>query len=197
MMAELFRIGPRNPQPANDGGSVLVVDDSRTVLHVIGRRLTRLGHPTLLAQDGATALDMLQSRPCALVLLDMVMPGMSGLRTLHEIRASAATQDVPVIMMTARSDPGAVVEALAAGADDHIAKPLDFAALAARIDRQLSRAAALADLKRRHETLDARIADRAAENGELRAQLAAVHAERSRLADTLANLQHEVSRRRS
>jgi DNA-binding response OmpR family regulator len=196
-MAELFRIGQRNSRAAESGRTILVVDDSRTVLHVIGRRLTRSGHATMLAQDGATALDMLQVRPCGLVLLDMVMPAMSGLRTLAEIRATPAIQDVPVIMMTARSDPGAVVEALAAGADDHIAKPLDFAVLAARIDRQLCRAAAFADLKRRNAALDARIADRAAENGELRAQLAAVHAERSRLADTLATLQYEAVRQRS
>jgi DNA-binding response OmpR family regulator len=196
-MAELFRIGQHNGRRADNDGAILVVDDSRTVLHVIGRRLTRLGHATILAQDGATALDMLQSRPCALVLLDMVMPGLSGLRTLREIRATPALQDVPVIMMTARSDSAAVVDALAAGADDHIAKPLDFAALAARIDRILSRAAAIADLKRRNAALDAGIADRAAENGELRAQLAAVHAERSRLVATLATIQHEDLRRRS
>jgi two-component system OmpR family response regulator len=194
-MAELFRIGQSNNRTVDSARSILVVDDSRTVLHVIGRRLTRSGHATLLAQDGATALDMLQVRPCGLVLLDMVMPGMSGLRTLAEIRATPTIQDVPVIMMTARSDPGAVVEALSAGADDHITKPLDFAVLAARIDRQFVRAAALTDLKRRNAVLDARIADRAAENGELRAQLAAVHAERMRLVDTLATLQHDAVRR--
>ena len=196
MMAELFRIAPRSPHVEVDGRPILVVDDSRTVLQVIGRRLTRLGRATILAQDGATALDMVQSRPCALVLLDLVMPGMSGVRTLHEIRATPAVQDVPVIMMTARSDPAAAVEALAAGADDHIAKPLDFAVLAARIERQLARAAAVADLKRRPAARSARLAARALEPGARRAPPAAVHAERSRLADSLATLQQEMSRLR-
>ncbi|MFX7887154.1 response regulator, partial [Acinetobacter baumannii] len=86
----------------------------------------------------------------------MVMPGLSGLQMLAEIRATRETADLPVIMITGRSDPQAVVEALAAGADDHIAKPFDFAVLVARVDRVVERARRIAALKRSNATLDAR-----------------------------------------
>ncbi|MFK5088422.1 PleD family two-component system response regulator, partial [Klebsiella pneumoniae] len=82
-----------------------------------------------------------------------------------DIRGSRETADLPVILITGRSDPQAVVEALAAGADDHIAKPFDFSVLAARIDRVVERARRIAALKRSNATLDARIAARAMELG--------------------------------
>jgi len=175
-------------------GTILVVDDSRTNLGVLGRRLGHLGYLTVLSDTGAEALDLIAARGFDLVLLDMVMPRLSGVHVLREIRGSRDTVDLPVIMLTGRSDPAAAVEALAAGADDHVAKPFDFDVLAARIARTLSRARRIAELKRSNANLDARIAARAVELGETRTQLAATRADRQRLVASIQALNDQVER---
>ncbi|GGA43888.1 response regulator [Sphingomonas psychrolutea] len=175
-------------------GTILVVDDSRTNLTVLGRRLGHLGYLTVLSDNGGEALDLIAARGFDLVLLDMVMPRLSGVQVLREIRGSHDTADLPVIMLTGRSDPAAAVEALAAGADDHVAKPFDFDVLAARIARTLARARRIAELKRSNASLDARIAARAVELGETKTQLAATRADRQRLVASIQALNDEVER---
>ena len=174
--------------------TILAVDDSRTSLHVLGRRLTHQGYLTVLCDNGAEALDLITARGFDLVLLDMVMPHMSGTHVLKEIRGSRETVDLPVIMVTGRSDPAAAVEVLAAGADDHVAKPYAFEVLAARIERVLARARRIAELKRSNAALDARIATRAMELGETKSALAATRADRQRLIVSIQALNDEVER---
>lgn len=140
--------------------TLLVVDDSRTNLGVIGRRLAQCGYLTALCDNGADALDLIAARGFDLVLLDMTMPLMSGVQVLRAIRQARASADLPVIMLTGRSDPAAAVEALAAGADDHIAKPFAFEALTARIARVLARARRIAALECTAAARDATRADR-------------------------------------
>jgi DNA-binding response OmpR family regulator len=113
---------------------------------------------------------------------------------LHEIRGSRDTADLPVIMVTARGDSEAIVEALAAGADDYVAKPFAFEVLAARIERTLARAARLDALKRSNLALDARIAARAIELGEARTELATTRADRNRLIASIEALHGQVAR---
>lgn len=161
--------------------TILVVDDSRTNLHVIGARLGAMGYMVVLADSGHKALDLISGRGFDLVLLDMVMPGLSGLETLAELRAAPDTADLPVIMITALNDPRGAVSALAVGADDHLAKPFEFDVLQARIERVLERAGRIAELKRTVAALDARIAARAIELGETRSELAVTRADRERL----------------
>jgi two-component system OmpR family response regulator len=174
--------------------TILAVDDSRTNLNVLGRRLAHLGYLTALSDNGAEALDMIAARGFDLVLLDFVMPHMSGIHVLKEIRGSRDTVDLPVIMLTGRSDPAAAVEALAAGADDHVAKPFAFEVLAARIERVLARARRIAELKRSNATLDARIAARAMELGEAKSALAATRADRQRLVASIQTLNDALER---
>lgn len=176
--------------------TILVVDDSRTNLNAIGRRLTDFGYLTALADNGAEALDLIAARGFDLVLLDMVMPVISGVQVLADIRSRPETSDLPVVMLTGRSDPSAAVEALAAGADDHVAKPFDFDVLRARIERVLTRGKRIADLKRSNAALDARVAARAMELGEARAELASARADRERLVASLQALNDEVTRLR-
>lgn len=171
---------------------VLVVDDSRTNLQVIGRRLNQMSYRCCLCASGQEALDRIQGRSFDLVLLDMVMPGMSGITVLREIRAMQHRRHTPVLMITARSDPGAVIEALGAGADDHVAKPFEFEVLDARMRRLVERAQENEALRRSNETLDARIAHRAIEIGELRSRVHDILADRQRLADSLQALQQQV-----
>ena len=174
--------------------TILAVDDSRTNLNMIGRRLAHHGYLTALSDNGAEALDLIVARGFDLVLLDMVMPRMSGMHVLREIRGSRDTVDLPVIMLTGRSDPAAAVEALAAGADDHVAKPFAFEVLAARIEHVLNRARRIAELKRSNATLDARIAARAMELGEAKTALAATRADRQRLVASIQALNDQVER---
>jgi len=184
----------QSPAYRESARTILVVDDSRTVLNVIGRRLSHQGYMVALADHGQEALDMVAARGFDLVLLDMLMPGMSGLDVLNEIRAAPDTADLPVIMITGRSDPQAIIEALNAGADDHLAKPFDFAVLSARMERVLQRGRRIADLKRSNAALDARIATRAMELGEIRTQLAETRAERLRLIASIQSLNDALER---
>ncbi len=154
------------------GGDLIIVDDSRTALAVMGRRLTHMGYTVALVDNGMAALDLCQARRFDLMLLDLTMPHMSGLAVLREVRGSSVTGDLPVLMMTARSDPAAAIEALGEGADDYVIKPFDFDVVAARIERLMNRARAFDALRRANAALDGRIAQRAVEIGELRLALA-------------------------
>jgi DNA-binding response OmpR family regulator len=174
--------------------TVLIVDDSRTNLNVMGARLGQAGYLVVLSDNGREAIDLVAGRGFDLVLLDMMMPGMSGVEVLADLRATPRTADLPVIMITACSDSGAAVEALAAGADDYVAKPFDFDVLLARIDRTLGRAGRIAELKRVVASLDARIAARAIELGEARTELAVTRADRARLVSSISTLNAEVER---
>lgn len=159
----------RNQRP-----SLIVVDDSRTALSVIGKRLTAMNYQVVTVESGMEALDLVQARRFDLMLLDLTMPGMSGLDVLSELRSHVVTRDLPVLMITGRSDPETAIAALAAGADDHVVKPFDFDLLGARIARLLDRAARMDALRRANATLDARVAQRAAELENTRASLIAV-----------------------
>ena len=183
-----------NPLRRKSMRSILVVDDSRTNLEVIGKRLSHQGYLVALVDNGREALDMIAARGFDLVLLDMVMPHMSGLAVLAEIRSARETADLPVIMVTGRSDPMAAIEALDAGADDHLAKPFDFSVLGARSERVMRRARRISELKRSNATLDARIAARAMELGEVRTQLAETRADRLRLIASIQSLNDQLER---
>jgi len=174
--------------------TILAVDDSRTNLDVLGARLRAYGCLVLLSDTGQEALESIARGGIDLVLLDMVMPGMSGVEVVTRLRAAGRTADLPVIMVTGRSEPAAAVEALAAGADDWIAKPFSFDVLRARIERTLARAERLAELKRSNAALDARVAARAMELGEARAELASSHADRTRLLASIQALHDQVER---
>ncbi len=117
---------------------VLVVDDEPTVREVVAGYLRRDGHLVSEAADGPTALRLLDSEKPDLVVLDMMLPGVNGLDILRRIRASG---DLPVIMLTARSEESDRVAGLELGADDYVVKPFSPRELAARVNGVLRRAA--------------------------------------------------------
>jgi two-component system OmpR family response regulator len=174
--------------------SILVVDDSRTNLHVIGQRLSERGYMVVLCDNGREALDLITGRGFDLVLLDRVMPGLSGRDILTHVRSAPATADLPVIMITAQSDSASAVDALSCGADDYVAKPFDFDVLFARMERTLNRAVRIAELKRSVAAMDARVAARAIELGEAKTELAVTRADRARLVSSIQTLNAEVER---
>jgi len=118
------------------GSKVLVVDDEPTVREVVVGYLRRDGHDVAEAGDGNTALELLESDPPDLIVLDMMLPGVNGLDILRRVRASSA---IPVIMLTARAEESDRVAGLELGADDYVVKPFSPRELAARVNGVLRR----------------------------------------------------------
>ncbi len=118
------------------GSKVLVVDDEPTVREVVVGYLRRDGHEVAEAGDGHTALELLDSDPPDLVVLDMMLPGVNGLDILRRVRAVSS---IPVIMLTARAEESDRVAGLELGADDYVVKPFSPRELAARVNGVLRR----------------------------------------------------------
>jgi sigma-B regulation protein RsbU (phosphoserine phosphatase) len=128
-------VGPGGDPP--ESFTILVVDDNEANRDVLSRRLHRRGYVAVKVEDGPSALTALAAQPFDLVLLDVMMPGMSGLEVLTEIRKTRSPTDLPVIMATAKDQSEDVVLALGLGANDYVTKPLDFAVVMARVQFQL------------------------------------------------------------
>jgi DNA-binding response OmpR family regulator len=122
---------------------VLIVDDDEDIRLLLKELLGRAGYEVDEAPDGRTALRRLYERPPALVLLDVTMPEMDGYQTLERIRDLS---DVPVIMLTARSQELEKVRGLSAGADDYVAKPFGRQELLARMQALLRRSGGKAEV---------------------------------------------------
>lgn len=108
---------------ARAGLRVLIVDDSNTVLAVLGRMLQQDNYSVMQAHSGQDALDTVFSQPPELVLLDIVMPGMSGFAVLRAIRRDPRTREVPVIMISGNLQATEQFYGQRIGADDFIRKP--------------------------------------------------------------------------
>jgi DNA-binding response OmpR family regulator len=115
---------------------ILVVDDDEDIRLLVRELLERAGYEVVEATDGREALKLMYSNPPALVLLDITMPDLDGYQTLERIRDLS---DVPVAMLTARSQELEKVRGLSAGADDYIAKPFGRQELLARVQALLRR----------------------------------------------------------
>jgi DNA-binding response OmpR family regulator len=117
--------------------TVLVVEDDARIRVALRLALEEEGHHVAEAGSGEDGLDAFRREPADVVLVDIVLPGMSGFDLCRELRK---TSDVPIIMVTARSDTHDVVAGLEAGADDYVTKPFVVKELAARIRSALRRA---------------------------------------------------------
>jgi twitching motility two-component system response regulator PilH len=102
---------------------VLVVDDSATIRAVLGKMLAQDGYEVLKAADGETALEMARSEHPALVFLDIVLPGISGFEVLRTLRREAATQHVPIVMISGNVQATEQFYVQRYGADDFMKKP--------------------------------------------------------------------------
>jgi CheY-like chemotaxis protein len=113
-------------RPAS-GTSLLVVDDNEDNRDMLARRLRRRGYQVSTAESGALALDMIGStHRFDAVLLDVMMPDITGLEVLAKLRTRFNKEQLPVVMATARSDSEDVVEALRLGANDYVTKPINL-----------------------------------------------------------------------
>ncbi len=118
---------------------ILAVDDSITYLQELACSLRDEGYDVALARSGEEALELLAVQPVDCILLDLVMPGLSGQETCRRIKSAQVVRDIPLVMLTALEDRTAMLEGLGAGADDYISKSSEFEVLKARVRAQIRR----------------------------------------------------------
>jgi class 3 adenylate cyclase len=118
---------------------ILVVDDNAANRDLLSRRLQRQGHRVMTAESGAAALALSAENGFDLVLLDLMMPGMSGFEVLSRLKGSEKTGHIPVIMISALDEIDSAVRCIEAGAEDYLAKPFNPVLLRARIDSSLEK----------------------------------------------------------
>ena len=119
-------------------GKLLVVDDNEMNRDMLSRRLSRRKHTVITAKNGQEALDLIEKESFDVILLDVMMPGISGIEVLKTLREFYSATDLPIIMATAKSENEDIVEALKLGANDYVTKPLNFPVVLARVGTQLS-----------------------------------------------------------
>jgi adenylate cyclase len=123
---------------------ILVVDDNEANVDILQTRLDALGYQVITARDGAEALAKARAELPDLILLDIMMPKLDGLEVTRRLKADTSLPFMPIILVTAKADSRDVVAGLDAGGDEYLTKPIDHAALAARV-RSILRIKALHD----------------------------------------------------
>ena len=154
------------PESARPPATVMVVDDTPDNREIMTALLKGCGYAVAVFQGGREALEQVASLQPDLILLDVLMPDISGFETCRRLKAHEATREIPVIFMTALSDTSQKLAGFEAGAVDYVTKPLNGPEVLARVRTQI----ALADLRRelaaRNAELEARNAELAREAGE-------------------------------
>jgi DNA-binding response OmpR family regulator len=116
---------------------ILVAEDEKQIADMIAFKLTNSGHQVIRAQDGEQAVTLAASELPDLILLDAMMPGLSGFEVLRRLTADPALRAVPIIMVTAKGHERDVLSGLRGGAVDYVVKPFSLKELAARVDLAL------------------------------------------------------------
>ena len=126
--------------PPSTTGRILVVDDEPEIAALVAYHLARAGYQVSTAGTGPDAVRMAREQRPVLVVLDLMLPGISGYDVLETLRRDAATSDVAVLMLTARRDEEDRIRGLALGADDYVTKPFSPRELVLRVGAILRRA---------------------------------------------------------
>lgn len=121
--------------------TILIVEDEPAIAELLAINLEFAGHRAVRASDAEEAIRLIQHELPDLILLDWMLPGMPGVRLAEKLRADERTRDIPIIMLTARSDEGDKIQGLETGADDYITKPFSPKELMARIKAVMRRRA--------------------------------------------------------
>jgi adenylate cyclase len=133
---------------------ILIVDDTPANVHILQARLAANGYDIVTATDGEAALVAVKETQPDLILLDVMMPKMDGFEVCRRLRADPSLPFIPIIMVTAKADPKDVVAGLEAGGDEYLTKPVDQAALVARVKSMLR-------IKNLHDTVQGLAEERA------------------------------------
>src|SRR6266566_1862214 len=134
---------------------ILVVDDVPDNVEILQLRLESQGYEVITAGDGEAALAIIRDKLPDLVLLDIQMPKLDGIQTVKQLKADSSLPFIPVILVTARADAKDVIGGLESGGDDYLTKPVDHAALMARVRAMLR-------IKALHDTVQQQAAELAA-----------------------------------
>lgn len=121
------------------GKNILVVEDDEDIQELLLYNLRKGGYGVLQARSGEEGLRMARAEAVDLIVLDLMLPGVAGLEVCGSLRNNAATRDLPIIILTARSEESEIVKGLEKGADDYVTKPFSPRVLLARIKTVLRR----------------------------------------------------------
>lgn len=195
-------------------GTVLIIDDTPSSLEVASDCLAESGFDILVAQDGASGLEIAQEMEPDLILLDVMMPGMDGFETCRRLKAAPGTAAIPIIFMTALADTDHKIKGFSAGAVDYITKPVQVEELLARVETHLmlrqvqqrledrnvelqtqikERRAAEERLQEAHDELEQRVITRTAELRQANTQLKAEIDERKLAEDEIKRRNLELA----
>lgn len=123
----------------NSNYTILVVDDVEEIAVLVGRVLKKSDYQVVIANDARTALNIMEKRPVDLVLLDINMPMIDGIKMLKVMRRQVETRFIPVIMLTALDDSDTTMECLQNGACGYITKPFDMKGLLGQVDNCIAK----------------------------------------------------------
>ena len=128
----------RSSQRQPTHGDILIVDDTQSNLRILSTMLARQGYEVRSASDGPTALSLAAAKPPDLILLDILMPEMSGYTVCEKLKADAQTSDIPVIFLSALDEVTNKVQGFAEGGIDYITKPFQVKEVLARVQTHLA-----------------------------------------------------------
>ncbi len=166
-----------NDQPK---GVILIVDDTPTNLEVLFEVLKSNGFKVLVAIDGESAIAQVEYAQPDIILLDVLMPDIDGFEACRRLKVNEATQDIPIIFMTALSDTVDKVKGFGLGAVDYITKPLQHEEVLVRVTTHLTLRNLQRELERTNDVLEQRVAERTAELARANASLKEEVSERKR-----------------
>jgi two-component system alkaline phosphatase synthesis response regulator PhoP len=138
--------GEANPSDA--AISILLVDDNEQNLELMAAYIEELGCQMHMARDGVEALEQVSAHRPDLILLDVMMPRMSGFQVCKKLKSDDATREIPIVMVTALSEVSDVEHAVDVGADDFLSKPVNRLELLTRVRSLLKLASARRELRR-------------------------------------------------
>lgn len=179
--------------------TILIIDDNPTNLEVLYSTLIQAGYDVLVEMDGKSGIEQAKTNCPDLILLDVMMPGISGFETCQQLQADSSTQAIPVIFMTALSDVAEKVKGLSLGAVDYITKPFQQEEVLARIQVQLKLRCLSQELEQKNQQLEQYVEERTAKLTatleELKAmQLQLVQSEKmSSIGQLVAGIAHEIN----
>ena len=122
-----------------DRQTILVADDEQDIRELVAYRLSRSGYRVIEARDGEEALRLATAQPLDMAVLDVMMPGLNGYQVTERLRGTPATEQLPVLLMSASVQDSDISRGFAAGADDYLTKPFQPDDLLARVRAVLAR----------------------------------------------------------